>query len=109
MRKKLKAQKGETLIEAMVSLLIALLAVMFLTTAVLTAANINKATREADEKFAEELKYAEGRIKEAGREIEQKELLIDFESLDDVRVDVEVYGGIEGLFISYDEMEVSEP
>lgn len=109
MRRKLKTQNGETLIEAMVSLLIALLSVMFLTTSVLTAANINKATREADEKFADELKYAEGRIAAEGKEVVQNEIWIDFQSVDDVRVDVDVYGGKDGMFISYEEMEVSEP
>lgn len=107
MRRKLKAQNGETLIEAMVSLLIAMLAMMFLTTSVMAAASINKATREADEAFEEELKYAEGRMEEDEREVEKKELLIDFQSLDDVRIDVDVYGGKDSRLISYDEMEVS--
>ena len=109
MRKKIKAQNGETLIEAMVSLLIAMLAMMFLTTSVMAAAHINKATREADEAFEEELKYAEGRMEGEDREAEQKELLIDFQTLDDVRVDVDVYGGKDSRLISYEKMEVSVP
>ncbi|MBQ8519493.1 MAG: prepilin-type N-terminal cleavage/methylation domain-containing protein [Agathobacter sp.] len=109
MRRKLKNQNGETLIEAMVSLLIALLAMLLLTTSIMAAANINKATREADESFAEELKYAEGRKADDEREVVQEELLIEFQSFQDVRVDVEVYGGTESLLISYDEGTVSEP
>lgn len=109
MRRKLRQQSGETLIEAMVSLLIALLSMMLLTTSIMAAANINKLNREADDTFNEELKYAESRIEEEGYEAESKELLIDFQSLDDVRVDVEVYGGAESRLISYEEAEVSEP
>lgn len=108
MKKKLRMQKGETLIEAMVSLLIALLAMMFLTTSVMASVNINKQNREADEAFAEELKYAESRISTEGFEAESKELLVDFQTVEDVRVDVTVYGGAESALISYEE-EVSEP
>lgn len=109
MRRKLRKQDGETLIEAMVSLLIALLSVMLLTTSIMAAANINRMNREADDAFNEELRYAEGHISEEGFEAESKELLVDFQSFKDVRVDVEIYGGTESSLISYEEMEVSEP
>lgn len=109
MRRKLRQQNGETLIEAMVSLLIALLSMMFLVTSVMAAAHINKMNREADETFTKELKYAESHISEEGYEAESKELVIDFQSVDDVRTEVEVYGGADSSLISYEEAEVSEP
>ena len=59
MMKKLKGNKGETLIEALVSLLIAVLALGLVSTASISATNMNKATREADKLFAEELEIAE--------------------------------------------------
>jgi len=56
---KLKQNKGETLMEALVSLLIAVLAVSLVASAALAAANINKSTNLADKKFTEELEAVE--------------------------------------------------
>ena len=59
MMKKLKQNKGETLMEALISLAIAVLAVSLVASAALAAANINKNTRLADRRLAEELEAAE--------------------------------------------------
>lgn len=59
MMRKLLENKGETLIEALVSLLIAVLAMGLVSTAALSATSINKSTREADKIFADELEAAE--------------------------------------------------
>ena len=51
MIKKLRQIQGETLIETLVSLLIAVLSVLLLSTAVLASSKINQQTREMDEKY----------------------------------------------------------
>ena len=59
MIKKLKKKNGETLIEALVSLLIAILAMGLVNSATMAAANINKNTRDMGQTFADELQIAE--------------------------------------------------
>ena len=59
MIRKLKKKNGETLIEALVSILIATLAMGLVSTATIAAANLNEKNRQADERFAEELMQAE--------------------------------------------------
>jgi len=59
MIRKLQSNKGETLIEAMVSLVIAVLAMGLVVTATMAATNINKSTKDADKTFAEDLQAAE--------------------------------------------------
>lgn len=109
MKRKLRQQSGETLIEAMVSLLVALLSMGLLCTSVLAATNINQATREADTRFDKELERAEKRISEDGYEVQEDcTLLIEFDTLEPKMVDVDVYGGEESSLISYEEPEVSE-
>ena len=49
--KKLENQKGETLVETLVSILIITLTIAFLTTASLTAARINDKVRDTDVSF----------------------------------------------------------
>lgn len=48
---KLKDQKGETLVETLVSILIITLTIAFLTTAAITAARINDKVRDTDVSF----------------------------------------------------------
>jgi len=62
MMHKLKQKKGETLVETLFSMLIALLSMGMLCTCILAATNINKNNREADEKFSEQLKKAESMV-----------------------------------------------
>ena len=59
MRRKLKQQKGETLVESLVAMLIATLSVMMLTAAITGAARVNRTNRDADEKYVQDLEYAE--------------------------------------------------
>jgi Tfp pilus assembly protein PilE len=59
MIRKLKQNKGETLVESLIAVLIAVLAMGLVATATISAANINKSTREADAAYAEELEKAE--------------------------------------------------
>ena len=58
-KQKLKQKKGETLVEALISMMIALLSMAFLCSSVMVATNINIANRNNDEKFSEQLKKAE--------------------------------------------------
>lgn len=97
MMRKLKQNKGETLMEALVSLLIAVLAIGLVATAAMAAANINKNTNIADDAFAEELEKAE--IYTATR-VEVKKLTIDFGGGSTVEVNVDVYGD-GSIFASY--------
>lgn len=89
MIKKLRGNSGETLIEAMVALLIAVLAMGLVSSAAITAAKINKSTRAADAEFAKELEAVEIHSAEANTEI--KKLVIDFIDFTDQEVDVNVY------------------
>lgn len=103
MIRKLQTNNGETLIEAMISLLIAVFALGLVASATIAAANINKSTKEADKKFAEELQAAE--IYSAPTE--SKKLQIKFEDgsflvIDgDNYVNVNVYGESDSTFASY--------
>lgn len=97
MMRKLKQNKGETLMEALVSLLIAVLAIGLVATAAMAATNINKNTNIADDAFAEELEKAE--IYTATT-IEVKKLTIDFGGGSKVEVNVDVYGD-GSIFASY--------
>ena len=98
MIRKLRENNGETLIEAMVSLLIAVLAMGLVSTAVISATKINKNTREADARFADELEAAE--IHSATST--ESALKIDFSdgSISDITVNVDVYGD-GSIFASY--------
>jgi hypothetical protein len=97
MMRKLKQNKGETLMEALMSLLIAVLAIGLVATAAMAATNINKNTNIADDAFAEELEKAE--IYTATT-IEVKKLTIDFGGGSTVEVNVDVYVG-GSRFASY--------
>ena len=88
MMRKLKQNKGETLMEALVSLLIAVLAIGLVASAAMAATNINKNTNIADDAFAEELEKAE--IYTA--HFESKKLTIDFGGGLKVESNVNVYG-----------------
>lgn len=67
MIKKLKKKNGETLVEALVSLLIAILAMGLVNSATMAAANMNKNTRDLDQAFADELQVAELHMTESGK------------------------------------------
>lgn len=48
MRKKLRSQRGDTLVETLAALLIVVLTMVFLATSIVTAARINAGVRETD-------------------------------------------------------------
>lgn len=100
MMNKLKQQKGETLIETLVSMMIIVLTVAFLCTCVMSATNINKQTQDADKKYREELLAAESR---SGTH-EMRNVVVSFAGagLGSQTVEVKVYGDADSDFISYD-------
>lgn len=57
--KKVRSNKGESLIESMVSILIFTFASIMLYTMLTTSTELNKAARDADEKHSLEMLYAE--------------------------------------------------
>ena len=106
MRKKMKNQKGETLVEALLSLVIVLLSMGILTTAVLVAGNINKENRERDEAYAQQLYNAEAMA--VPMPDTNVKLHVQFhEGLADKSDDLDIvlYGGEENDFVSYEEKE----
>lgn len=109
MIKKLKQKKGETLIEALISLLIAVLSMMILSTAVLVSSNINKENRERDNEYAQQLYDAEGLAVEM--DDRNVKVHVQFEGdLADKSADIDIilYGGENNDFVSYEEKETEE-
>lgn len=102
MMKKLKQNKGESLLEALVSMLIAVLAMGLITTAVLAAGSMNKSNREADQKFSKELEQVETYVAEK----QSKQMIIIFADGSQKTVYVDVYGK-DGRFASF-KQEVDE-
>ena len=97
MLKKLRQKRGETLIEALLSMLIAVLAMGFLSTAVGAASKMNMTNEALDEKFATDLQNAEAYLTGA----QEKNLTIEFDNEENPTVlTVNVYGGT-GTFASY--------
>lgn len=113
MRKKIKSQRAETLVEAMLSLLIVMLSMGLLTTCVMAATNINEETRAMDEKYSTELQIAEG-LMEEGYTAKEVFLSIRFEkgvgnAERNKSVKVTLYGADDSSFISYQYEGVSSP
>lgn len=108
MIKKLRQKKGETLIEALVSMLIALLSMGILSSAVLVAANINKENRQRDAEYAEKLYQAEGMVEQM-EEPEAQAYIQFHEDLagNSAYIDIILYGGEDNDFVSYEEKERS--
>ena len=105
MIKKLKQKKGETLMEALVSMLIAVLSMGILCSAALAATKMNVTTRSLDKKYSEQLFAVEGldeTIAEPG-----KLVVLTFQpgegiSSYTVEKTVTIYGEEESAFLSYD-------
>lgn len=97
MVRKLKNKKGETLIETMVALLIAILAVGLVATSSIAASKMNEANREADKKFRQDLELVETHT--AGKELQQ--MIIIFGDGSHSIIDVNVYGR-DCVFASYE-------
>lgn len=102
MLKKLKDKKGETLIESLVAMLIALLSMVMLTSCTTAAAKMNAATKEMDEKYSKELERAEGLMAEAGYDAKDIKVKLTFDTCGVKTADVMLYGGDTGVFASYE-------
>lgn len=89
MLKKLKKNNGETLIEALVALLIAVVSMSLVASASLAVAKLNEKNRKADKEFAEELEQAELYLSD---EVLNKTITIEFTKGDPVEKTVRVYG-----------------
>lgn len=101
MLKKLKQTKAETLLETLVSILIAVMSVALLSSAVMASARMNAATRAADKAFAEQVAQAE---LYTGEKLENQKITVEFAdgSRDDVTVDIYTSGNEgNGNYISY--------
>ena len=108
MRKKLKQQKGETLAETLVALLIATLSVMMLTAALTGTSRLNKQNRDADLRYREDLKRAESYETDADNEVKEVEIRFDFGGGVHYIKDALLYGGTEGKLASYKAKEEDE-
>ena len=105
MIKKLKQKRGETLIETLFSMMIVVLCIGLLSSAIMAAANINRQTRELDEKYNEELNAVEGRTEGVSKT--EKDVVISFQPADGSSAYTEdatviVYGDEDSAFLSYD-------
>ena len=98
MIKKLRQTKAETLIETLASLVVIIMSVLVISTCIMSAMRINEQTREADEKYRNELHQAEG---QQGASVDAR-VEIRFETGMPVYVGVQQYGSEEGAFVSYD-------
>lgn len=106
MIRKLRQKSGETLVETLVSMLIAVLSMGILCTAVMAATNLNNQTREMDEKYSSQLQEVESLDVNADTKMQM--LTITFQSTDgsilyqSTTAEVTMYGGDESAFLSYD-------
>ncbi len=111
--KKLQSQKGEMLVESLISMLIAVLSMGLIASSVMAASRINEKNRENDAAYSQGLQAAEGRL-ELETETLTPQITITFSSDDRVAelganrsskaVDVVLYGGRE--FVSYERKEI---
>lgn len=104
MIKKLRQKNGETLVETLFSMLIAVLSMGILCTAVMAATNLNAQTREMDETYSSQLQEVESL--EGYTEVQN--LVITFKSADgsimkeQTTLEVTMYGDEDSAFLSYD-------
>lgn len=101
-RRRCRRQSGETLIESLVAILIAVMSVTMLTSCVLTAANINADNKAADERFYEELRRAE--IQRPEDKWKDASVTINFGGTPQT-VDITLYGTDTGTFLGYEKKE----
>lgn len=88
---KLKSKTAETLLETIVSMLIAVLSITLLTTGVMAAAKIHNMTNEADVMYKSELEAAET---SSGTSTDGKvSITFDDNSISSETVTVTIYGG----------------
>lgn len=105
MWKKLRSRTAETLLETLVSLMVAVFSVTLLTGGIVTATRLNQAAGNADTSYQADLEAAETpKDTDAGSE---GKVTITFTGLSSQEVDVTVYG--TGAYASYEKKEVTEP
>ena len=107
MRKKLRQNKGETLVETLFALLIAVLSVGLLAASVNTSVNVNLQTRKKDEKYKQELQAVE--CVDADTANGKSQILYltfkdeyDATVIESANITVEVFGEEDAAFLSYD-------
>lgn len=105
MIKKLLQKKGETLVETLVSLMIAVLAIALLSSCIMAATTINHKSQELDEKYSAQLQEAEGMYGTP----QPGEVTIVFGDGSYTNVDVTLYGNPDGMFGAYDYETEVEP
>ena len=105
MIRKLRQKKGETLVETLFSMLIAVLATMLLCTAFAAAMRINAEVKALDEKYQEDLLEVEG----GSSSTTPGKINITFKTEDKISVidtvtgiNVDLYGSSENKFLSYE-------
>lgn len=104
MKNKLCQNKGETLVETLFALVIAVLSIGLITAAVTTSANVTKKIRVIDEKYKNDLQIVE--CYEGSTQ--SKVLTVTFYDTygmpigDSAEKFVDVYGEADSAFISYD-------
>ena len=101
-KQKIQKQKGETLVESLVSILIGALSIAMLVSSILASAKMNASNREADERFNSDLLRAEAALEETGYEATEVTVKINFNTLTDETKKVTLYGGEDGTFVSYE-------
>lgn len=101
MVKKLKQQRGESLVETLVALLIATMSVIMLTSALTASARINRKNRDADEVYARELKRVESYESTAEYPKQDTNITLNFGNGVTLEKVVELYGGTDGKMASY--------
>lgn len=89
---KLKSRRGETLVEAMASIVIAALSVALLFTCVMAASQINRMAREADEAYYAALTAAETQMADADHPVKSGKIEINGREFN-----ISLYGG-EGMY-----------
>ena len=104
-----KNQKGETLVESLVALLIATLSVMLLTSALTASARINHTNKLSDDKYTRELKKAEEFQRDPAELPQEASVIFEFENGITMEKKVEVFGDTDGRLISYKLKEEVEP
>lgn len=104
MFQKLKQIKGETLIEVLISLMVALICMGILTLSVTTAARLNLETRRFDEAYSDDLQKAEGHLAQITGGASQVKIEIDEDgdgTAETKSIDITLYGAEGSSFVSY--------
>lgn len=90
--KKLHSNRGETMVEMLVSIALLVLAMSILGAMLSVSYNITNAVREADDKYYEDLSAAE----QHGSEAHDGEVTISCVGGGSVKIDVDIYGSGDG-------------